>query len=289
VVTGDRFHWYSSTGWIMWNCQVSGLLGGTTVCILDGSPAWPGPDARCGAFAHAAGATFVGAGAAFYASLPEGACVATRQRPPAALRAIGSTGSPLADRGLRDWIWQRECRPDGQRHLDRTHLRRHRLCRRLRGRQLHAAGGAGEMQCRCLGAGVRPGTTAVKPLVDEVGELVCTEPMPSMPLRFWNDEGDRRLRDSYFDMFPGVWRHGDWIRVHSTRRRRNHLRPQRRHDQPPRHPHGHRRALPRRGGSARGAGQPGGRPGVPGPRESWMALFVVLREGLQLDEALRRA
>ena len=133
------------------------------------------------------------------------------------LRAIGSTGSPLSEDCYR-WVWDKLPKVDGQ-DIWLTPI----------------AGGtdfagafiaglptlpvvAGEMQCRCLGASVEawsePDEHGVgKPLIDEVGELVCTKPMPSMPLYFWGDEGNRRYHDSYFDMYPGVWRHGDWIRI----------------------------------------------------------------------------
>jgi acetoacetyl-CoA synthetase len=222
VLTDDRFHWFASTGWIMWNCQVGALLGGTTICLYDGSPSGhtgAAPDwSTLWRFAGAAGVTFFGAGAAFYAS-----CLKADLRPTAvadlsALRAVGSTGSPLAD-ACYHWIWDALPKVEG-RDIWLTPM----------------SGGtdfagafiaglptlpvvAGEMQCRCLGAAVEAWSEDGRPLLDEVGELVCVKPMPSMPLYLWGDADGTRLRESYFDMYPGgngkpaVWRHGDWIRI----------------------------------------------------------------------------
>jgi hypothetical protein len=120
--TGDRYHWYSSTGWIMWNTQVGALLGGTTVCVYDGNPGVnphrPPTWACCGALPAAAGATFFGAGAAFYANCLKAGVEPMQEADLSRLRAIGSTGSPLATT-CYDWIWQHLPKVDGQRHLDR--------------------------------------------------------------------------------------------------------------------------------------------------------------------------
>jgi acetoacetyl-CoA synthetase len=213
--TGDRFHWYSSTGWIMWNCQVAGLLGGTTICLFDGSPAGPAgaPDwTTLWRFAAAAGVTFFGAGAAFYASCLKAGIEPMQAADLSMLRAVGSTGSPLA---VECYRWIRE-------HLPKVDGRDIWIEAISGGTDFAGAfiGGLrtlplvdGEMQCRCLGASVEAWSDDGRPLVDEVGELVCTRPMPSMPLTFWGDDDGRRYFDSYFDMFPGVWRHGDWIRI----------------------------------------------------------------------------
>ena len=232
---GDRYHWYSSTGWIMWNSQMGALLGGVTVCMYDGSPA--GPRSAVGGageriadwatvwrFAAATGVTFFGAGAAFYASCLKAGVEPREVGDLSALRAIGSTGSPLAA-DCYEWIWAQLPKVDG-RDIWLTPI----------------SGGtdfagafvaglktlpviAGEMQCRCLGAAVEAWSEPDagdprgrgRALVDAVGELVCTKPMPSMPLYFWGDEPPgpqgRRYHDSYFDMYPGIWRHGDWIRI----------------------------------------------------------------------------
>ncbi len=203
----DRFHWFSSSGWIMWNCQMTGLLMGSTICIYDGNPGWPDWNALW-RFVGETGVTFFGAGAAFFLS-----CLKAHVEPNdvadlSRLRAVGSTGSPLPPEGYR-WIYD--------------HVRPDIWLNAISGGTDFAGcfvGGVptlpvylGEMQCRCLGAKVEAFDEAGRPLIDEVGELVCSAPMPSMPLRFWNDAEDRRYRESYFDMYPGIWRHGDWLRI----------------------------------------------------------------------------
>ncbi|MDP9045645.1 MAG: acetoacetate--CoA ligase [Pseudomonadota bacterium] len=211
----DRYHWYSATGWIMWNAQLGALLGGTTLCIYDGNPSGllKAPDpTTLWRFVAETGVTFFGAGAAFFAGCLKAGIEPARVADLGRLRAVGSTGSPLAVDAYH-WIWDRMPKVDG-RDIWLTPI----------------SGGtdfagafvaglptlpvvAGEMQVRCLGAAVEAWNDAGQALVDEVGELVCVKPMPSMPLRFWNDPGDARYRSSYFDMYPGVWRHGDWIRI----------------------------------------------------------------------------
>ncbi|SFQ29949.1 acetoacetate--CoA ligase [Pseudomonas borbori] len=204
----DRYHWYSTTGWIMWNCQVGGLLVGSTLCIFDGNPGYPDLSALW-RFAGKSKATLFGAGAAFYAS-----CLKADINPNAladlsALKTVGSTGSPLAS-DCYDWIQQNVGYGDIW------------LAPMSGGTDLAGPfiGGIptlpvyrGEMQCRVLGAAVHAFNDAGEPVIDEVGELVCTEPMPCMPLFFWNDSDNQRYLDSYFDTFPGVWRHGDWMKV----------------------------------------------------------------------------
>jgi acetoacetyl-CoA synthetase len=203
----DRFHWYSSTGWIMWNCQVGGLLAGATICIYEGSPAWPDLGALW-RFAGTARATFFGSGAAFYVNCMKAGITPRTAGQLDNVRTIGSTGSPLpAD--THAWL-QREFGADAW------------IAPISGGTDIASAfvGGnctepvyPGEMQCRCLGAKVEAWNDAGQSIVDQVGELVCTAPMPSMPLFFWNDPDGRRYVESYFDVFPGVWRHGDWIEI----------------------------------------------------------------------------
>ena len=203
----DRFHWYSSSGWIMWNCQMMGLLLGCTTCIYDGNPGWP-DWTRLWRFVGQNRISFFGAGAAFFLSCLKAHAEPRQVADLGALRAVGSTGSPLPPEGYR-WIYD--------------HVGADVWLNAISGGTDFAGafvGGVptlpvylGEMQCRCLGADVDAFDDAGRSLVDEVGELVCKSPMPSMPLRFWNDPGDTRYRESYFDMYPGVWRHGDWIRI----------------------------------------------------------------------------
>lgn len=206
----DRFHWYSSTGWIMWNCQVSGLLVGSTICLFDGNPGHPDLNALW-RFAGKTQCTFFGAGAAYYASCLKAGIDPNQVADLGKLRSIGSTGSPLSPE-CYEWIYQ---------HVGQGDIW---LSPMSGGTDLAGPFIAGvpilpvylgEMQCRVLGAAVQAFDDAGKPLIDEVGELVCTEPMPCMPLFFWNDEGNQRYLDSYYDTFPGVWRHGDWIRINA--------------------------------------------------------------------------
>ena len=292
VATGDRYHWFSTTGWIMWNSQVGTLLGGTTACIYDGNPAGctPGtPDwGTLWRFAGLSGATFFGAGAAFYASCLKAGVQPQQQADLSALRAVGSTGSPLADDCYR-WIWQQ---------LPQVAGRDIWLTAISGGTDFAGAfiAGlptlpvvAGQMQCRCLGADVQAWSEDGQPLMDAVGELVCVKPMPSMPLYLWNDPDGRRLHDSYFDMYPGVWRHGDWIR----------LIPQPEAGTTGAIIYGRSDATINRHGVRMGTAElyraVEALPEVLDSlvvdleylgRESWMALFVVLREGHPLDEAL---
>ncbi|HEX9179030.1 MAG TPA: acetoacetate--CoA ligase [Burkholderiales bacterium] len=202
----DRYHWFTTTGWMMWNFQVGGLLVGSTICLYDGNPGFPDLNALW-RFAGDARVRFFGAGAAFYASCQKAQVEPARVADLSALRGIGSTGSPLSPENYQ-WILD-QLGPIWINPISG-------------GTDVVSAfvGGVptlpvhlGEMQCRCLGAKVEAFDEAGKPLSDAVGELVVTAPMPSMPLRFWNDEGDRRYRDSYFDVYPGIWRHGDWVRI----------------------------------------------------------------------------
>ena len=203
----DRFHWYSSTGWIMWNLQVGGLLVGSTICIFDGNPGHPDMGALW-RFVGQNRVTFFGAGAAYFMSCQKAGVEPQREADLSALRSVGSTGSPLPPESYR-WI------------LD--HVGADVWIDAISGGTDFAGcfvGGVptlpvwlGEMQCRCLGARVESFDEAGHGLIDEVGELVCTAPMPSMPLQFWNDPGNKRYLESYFDIYPGVWRHGDWVRI----------------------------------------------------------------------------
>ena len=292
VDTGGRYHWYSSTGWIMWNSQLGALLSGCTVCLYDGNPG-----GRAGApdwgtlwrFAGTCGSTFFGAGAAFFASCLKAGVQPMQEADLSALRAIGSTGSPLSDECYQ-WIWDRCPKVDGHDiWLNPISGGTDFAGAFIAGnRELPVV--KGEMQCRCLGAKVEAWDEQGRPLIDEVGELVCAAPMPSMPLYFWGDEGGRRYHDSYFDMYPGVWRHGDWIRITP-------------------HPesgssgaviYGRSDATINRHGIRMGTAElyraVEAEPEVLDSlvvdleylgRESYMPLFVVLRDGVQLDAALQ--
>lgn len=274
----DRFLWFSTTGWVMWNAQVTGLLVGATICIVDGNPGYPDLG-RLWRLAAEHRLTFIGAGAAFYANCMKAGIVPAQIADLSALRSVGSTGSPLAEEAY-DWIY----RAVKQDILLASISGGTDIAAAFVGACPNLPVYAGEMQCRALGVAVRAWDEQGKELIDEVGELVVTEPMPSMPLCFWNDPEDRRYRDSYFAHYTGIWRHGDWIRI-----------------------------TPRGGAVIYGRSDAtinrhGVRMGTAEiyrivedfdevldslvvdleylGRESWMPLFVVLRDGIALDEAL---
>jgi acetoacetyl-CoA synthetase len=289
IDTGDRYHWYSATGWIMWNSQVGALLGGTTICIYDGNPG-----GRVGAsdlttlwrFAAAAGVTFFGAGAAFFANCLKAGVEPMKVADLSKLRAVGATGSPLSVESYQ-WVYDQMPKRDDGQPIWLTPI--------SGGTDFAGAFVAGlptlpvvigEMQVRCLGAAVEAWSEAGQPLVDEVGELVCVKPMPSMPLYFWNDQNNQRYHDSYFDMYPGVWRHGDWLRI--TPRGGAII-------------YGRSDATINRHGIRMGTAELYSAVEVLPEvldslvvdleylgRESYMPLFVVLREGLVLDAALTK-
>ncbi len=325
---GERYHWYSSTGWVMWNVQISGLLLGATCCIFDGSLAGrthgangqrqPPDWTTLWRFAAELGVTFFGAGAAFYANCMKAkldlACIGDLR----AVRALGTTGSPLSP-DVHNWGTQqfRKIRGVGERGGDERcpagppqgtsapsggsdpHAVGERggdiwWCNISGGTDFAGAfiGGnrelpqvPGEMQCRLLGCAVQAWDENGRPVLDEVGELVCTEPIPSMPLYFWGDTDNQRYLSSYFDMYPGVWRHGDWLKVganggcviygrsdatinrHGLRMGTSEL-------------YSAVEALPEVLDSMVVDLEYLG-------RESYMPLFVVLRDGATLDDALR--
>jgi len=230
---GERYHWYSSTGWIMWNSQVNGLLNGTTICIFDGSPGGSkdNPDwTTLWRFVSKAGVTFFGAGAAFFASVTKAGIDLATVGDLSKLRALGSTGSPLSA-DTQQWFNERFARLA---EVNGSEAQADMWWANMSGGTDFAGAfiGAnrelpqtpGLMQCRLLGAAVEAFNEQGRPVIEEVGELVCTEPMPSMPLHFWNDEGDVRYRASYFETYPdnfdgtgrgAVWRHGDWLKINA--------------------------------------------------------------------------
>ncbi len=197
---GDRFFWYTTTGWMMWNFLVGGLLAQSAIVLYDGQPDPHG----LWEFAAEAEVTCFGTSAGFI-----GACMKAGVEPPALprLRSVGSTGSPLPVEGF-EWVYDKL----GDVWLFSTSGGTD-LCTAFVGACPLLPVRAGELQARALGASVEAWDEQGRPLVDEVGELVITKPMPSMPLFFWNDPDGERYRESYFDMYPGVWRHGDWIKI----------------------------------------------------------------------------
>lgn len=203
----DRFFWYTSTGWMMWNYLVGSLLSGATILLYNGSPAYPNIDAQF-AFAEATGMTYFGTSAAFVS-----ACIKADIRPNqeydlSKIRGVGSTGSPLTIDGFA-WVYENI--------NDRLALESLSggtdLCTAFVGGARIQPIYAGEIQGASLGAKIQAYDDAGEPVIDEVGELVITEPMPSMPLYFWNDDKMARYKSSYFEMFTNIWRHGDWIKI----------------------------------------------------------------------------
>ncbi len=204
---GDRLFWFSSTGWMMWNYILGGLLLGVTPVLFDGNPGYPDLN-RLWQLAEASHTTVFGTSAAYLMS-----CLRAGLRPGerfdlSALKSIGSTGSPLPPEGFA-WAYD-NVKADlwlasisGGTDVASAFV----TCAPLLPVR------AGELQCRALGAAVDAFDEQGHSVVDQTGELVITEPMPSMPVFLWNDPDFSRYRASYFDMYPGVWRHGDWIRL----------------------------------------------------------------------------
>ncbi|WP_246041748.1 acetoacetate--CoA ligase [Robertmurraya kyonggiensis] len=206
---GDRFFWFTTTGWMMWNIVVGGLLNGSTILLFDGNPGYPNLDTLW-KFAEETKMTVFGTSASFILS-----CINSKITPAhfdlSHLRAIGSTGSPLPPEGFA-WVYEHV-----KKDLWLTSVSGGTdICSAFVGGAPILPVRAGEIQCRELGAKVEGFDENGNSVIDEVGELVITEPMPSMPLFFWNDTSGERYFSSYFDMYPGVWRHGDWIKVTST-------------------------------------------------------------------------
>ena len=237
---GERFHWYSSTGWVMWNAQVAGLLNGVTCVIYDGNPGGSKDNPDWGVLwrlASELNVTFFGAGAAFYANCQKSGIALAQCGDLSRIRALGTTGSPLSPE-TQQWGTE-QFRQLRAQHSDLFGGEDIWWCNISGGTDFAGAfvGGhrelpqePGVMQCRELGCAVEAWNEAGEPVVGEVGELVCTQPIPSMPLYFWNDPGHARYLASYFEMYPaghgrrpgggdgppemgGVWRHGDWLRI----------------------------------------------------------------------------
>ncbi|MDQ2647054.1 MAG: acetoacetate--CoA ligase [Myxococcota bacterium] len=203
----DRFFWFSTTGWMMWNYLVGGLLLGSTIVLYDGSPAHPDLGALFRMIDEER-LTYFGTSAPFLLACQKQGLDPKQHARFDSLRAIGTTGAPLPAQGFA-WVYA-AIKSDlllgsvsGGTDVCTAFLL---SCPLLPVR-------AGELQCRGLGAKIEAFDDAGQPVTGVVGELVLTEPMPSMPTRFWNDPDDRRRIDSYFSTYPGVWRHGDWIKL----------------------------------------------------------------------------
>jgi acetoacetyl-CoA synthetase len=276
---GDRLFWFTTTGWMMWNFLVGVLLTDASIVLYDGNPAYPDAG-RLWDLAEETQMTCFGTSAAFVsACLKAGLTPRSTARPLSSLRSVGSTGSPLSPEGFR-WIYQ-ELGPDLWLFSTSGGTD---MCTAFVGGVPTLPVYDGELQARCLGCSVESWDPGGQPLVDEVGELVITKPMPSMPLFFWGDSSGERYRDSYFSMYPGVWRHGDWIEI--TSRGTAVI-------------YGRSDSTINRGGVRMGTAEiyravlavdevvDALAIDVPRPNtDGWLMLFVVMRPGASLDDAV---
>jgi acetoacetyl-CoA synthetase len=277
---GSRFFWFTTTGWMMWNLLIGGLLVGATVLLYDGSPAHPDMGALW-RFAEESGMSFFGTSAGYITALMKSDVEPGRQYDLGRLVGMGSTGSPLPPEGF-EWVY--------------AHVKPEIWLASISGGTDVCGcfvGGvpllpvySGEIQCRALGVNAQAYDTDGNSVTGVMGELVIADPMPSMPIYFWNDPEGRRYRESYFELYPGKWRHGDWVVINE------------------------RGGVVIYGRSDSTINRQGVRMGtseiyraVEGIPEvldslvidleglggaSYMPLFVVLREGVALDEALER-
>jgi acetoacetyl-CoA synthetase len=204
---GERFFWYSTTGWMMWNFVQAALLHGATIALYDGSPAYPDLGVLWD-FAAKARIQHFGTSAPYLVACLKAGLQPGKNFDLSALRSIGSTGAPLPPEAF-DYVYE----AIGQQLW---------LCSMSGGTDVCTAfvGGcpllpvySGEIQCRCLGCALYAYDDEGQPLTDAVGEMVITQPMPSMPIFFWNDPGKEKYLESYFEMYPQIWRHGDWVKV----------------------------------------------------------------------------
>jgi acetoacetyl-CoA synthetase len=274
---GDRLFWFTTTGWMMWNFLVGGLLSEASVVLFDGNPAYPDLGTLWD-LADAAGITSFGTSAGYIAACQKADVQPRAGRDLSRLDSVGSTGSPLAPEGF-DWVRDRL----GEDVWLFSTSGGTDVCTAFVGGVPTLPVYRGELQARALGAKVEAWSEDGRPLVGEVGELVITEPMPSMPLYLWGDEEGSRYRESYFSTFPGVWRHGDWIEI--TERGTAIIT-------------GRSDATINRGGVRMGTSElyrsvlaldevlDALVVDVPDEEGSRMTLFVVLRDGAVLDEGL---
>lgn len=215
--TTERFHWYSSTGWMMWNVQVGGLLSGTTICIYDGSPTGTKLAPDFGAlwrFAARNRVTFFGAGAPFYSACVKAGLDFQSSGDLSSVRVLGSTASPLP--ATVQTTISRQLRASGHPGVWWFNTSGGTdICGAFCAGSAHLPEAPGKLQCRQIGAAVESWDEGGAARIGAVGELVCVRPLPSMPIYLWGDTDGSRYRSSYFDKYPGVWRHGDWIQIDS--------------------------------------------------------------------------
>jgi acetoacetyl-CoA synthetase len=276
--TGDRVFWFTTTGWMMWNFLIGALLTPASIVLYDGSPGAPDMGVLWD-LVDRAGITCFGTSASYIAACMKDGIEPGRDRDLSRLRAVGSTGSPLSPEGF-EWIYQ---------HVGEDTW----LFSTSGGTDVCTAfvGGVpilpvyrGELQGRSLGAAVEAFDEDGNPVIDEVGELVITEPMPSMPVFFWGDEDGSRYRASYFEQYPGVWRHGDWIEITSRGTAVIYGRSDSTINR-----QGVRMGTSEIYRAVSGTDEVVDALVVDVPRpgtEGWMPLFVVLRDGVELSDEL---
>lgn len=207
VKPGERSFWYTTTGWMMWNYIQAAMLCGATIVLYDGSPAFPSMNAMWKLIEEAK-ITHFGTSAGFVASSMKADVHPAKDFDLSSLRSIGSTGSPLSPEGF-DWIYE-EVKKD----LWLASISGGTdVCSAFVGGNPRWPVYSGEIQCRALGCKLEAYSESGEPVVGEMGEMVISEPMPSMPIFFWGDDNFKRYKESYFEMFPGKWRHGDWTEI----------------------------------------------------------------------------
>ena len=278
---GDRFFWFTTTGWMMWNYLVSGPAVGAAIVLFDGDPGAPDLGTLW-RLAGEVGVTYFGTSAPFLMACRKAGIVPRHLADLSALRGVGSTAAPLPPEGF-SWVYEAV----GDELLLASLSGGTDVCTGFVGGSPLLPVYRGEIACRMLGARVEAYGPAGAPVTDQLGELVVTAPMPSMPVRFWGDSDGSRYREAYFDVYPGVWRHGDWITI--TSRGTCVIT-------------GRSDATLNRGGVRLGTAEfysvVEAMPevvdslvvDVPGPAgaSGSLLLFVVLAAGFDLDEALRR-
>ena len=200
---GDRFFWFTTTGWMMWNFLVSAPAVGAAIVMFDGNPGYPSLNALWDLAADA-GITYFGTSAPFLMACRKAGVEVGETR----IRGLGSTGAPLPPEGF-DWVYDHVGKDLQLQSLSGGTD----VCTGFVGGVPLLPVTEGVIACRCLGAKVEAFGPDGTPVVGELGELVITAPLPSMPVGFWNDPDGTRYREAYFDLYPGVWRHGDWITI----------------------------------------------------------------------------
>ncbi len=272
---GDRVFWFTTTGWMMWNFLVGVLLTPAAIVLYDGNPGYPDMG-RLWDLAERSGMTCFGTSAAYLHACQKAELHPGEGRDLSALRAVGSTGSPLSPEGFQwvydelgsdTWLFSTSGGTD--------------VCTAFVGGTPLKPVRLGELQCRALGAKVEAWDEEGRPVHDEVGELVLTEPLPSMPVFLWGDEDGSALREAYYDHFPGTWRHGDWIRITPAGGAVIS---------------GRSDSTINRGGIRMGTAEiyaavlahDAVADALVVDVDDWMPLFIVLAEGAELDDALRK-